>query len=114
MIELVKVVRTCSSCPSQWDAWDADGNYYYLRYRFGVGSVERQPSSDVETWGEEYNPLYEWTHGGTLDGEISLDDFLRLSGMTLSDDAVITRMGWDKVCGKWINVERPEETDQVN
>ena len=40
-VTLVRAVQTCVACPSQWDAWDADGNYYYLRYRSGHGSVRR-------------------------------------------------------------------------
>jgi len=40
-VTLVKAVQTSSACPSQWDAWDANGQYYYLRYRHAHGTVHR-------------------------------------------------------------------------
>jgi hypothetical protein len=40
MVELTKIEKTCDACPAQWDAWDAGGHYYYIRYRWGVLSVE--------------------------------------------------------------------------
>lgn len=40
---LTHTVRTCRSMPAQWDAWTTDGQYLYLRYRHGVGSVETYP-----------------------------------------------------------------------
>ncbi|GAA3267866.1 hypothetical protein [Streptomyces labedae] len=54
-LTLVRVVRTCSAHPSQWDAWTAEGQYLYLRYRHGEGCVERRPGPDVDTpesWNE--------------------------------------------------------------
>jgi hypothetical protein len=32
--EFTEVEQTGNYCPSQWDAWDENGNYYYIRYRF--------------------------------------------------------------------------------
>lgn len=46
MITLVRAIQTCIACPSQWDAWDADGNYYYLRYRHGRGEMRQYKSSE--------------------------------------------------------------------
>jgi hypothetical protein len=39
-ITLARVVETCIACPSQWDAWTTDGQYLYLRYRGGRGTVD--------------------------------------------------------------------------
>ncbi|MEU4578960.1 hypothetical protein [Nonomuraea sp. NPDC023979] len=86
MIVLTKVVQTCYACPSQWDAWDADGRYYYLRYRFGVGTVEMQPGPDADTWTDR-PPLASFKHGGDLAGTISLADFMALAGLTLAPGA---------------------------
>lgn len=37
-----KTVRqTTRSCPSQWKLEDAQGNHWYVRYRFGVLRAER-------------------------------------------------------------------------
>lgn len=31
-----KLTRTCTACPAQWDAYDAEGTLaYYIRYRWG-------------------------------------------------------------------------------
>jgi hypothetical protein len=34
-ITIVRAERTCTACPSQWDMWDDEGNYIYVRYRHG-------------------------------------------------------------------------------
>jgi len=43
---LARVVRTCTACPSQWDAWTTSGQYLYLRYRFGRGTVDAYDTAD--------------------------------------------------------------------
>jgi hypothetical protein len=87
-MQIVRTVRTCPACPSQWDAWTATGQYLYLRYRHGIGSVEQRPSPDLDTWDLDYNPLAEWDDG-TGNGEISLTEFLAASGLTLAPGAVV-------------------------
>ena len=47
MIKIKSIVRTCSACPSQWDMWDKDGNYYYVRYRHNSLTVEMGTSGGV-------------------------------------------------------------------
>ncbi|MEV4969828.1 hypothetical protein [Streptomyces scopuliridis] len=84
---LVKVVRTCRACPSQWDAWRADGQYLYLRYRHGVGSVEAQPGPDTDTWNESGDVLLAEWDDGTSSGDISLEEFLALAGLELAPGA---------------------------
>lgn len=82
---LVRAVQTCRACPSQWDAWDADGQYYYLRYRGGRGSVESAASpADYVDLATENLTVAAFRHSGDLDGEISLDEFLQLAGMRLA------------------------------
>lgn len=87
---LARVVQTCSACPSQWDAWTTTGRYLYLRYRHGNGSVELQPSEDVDTWdGEGYELRAEWDDG-TGAGSIDLADFLAAAGLRLAADAEVS------------------------
>jgi len=38
-MKLVKLVRTCWACPSQWDGILDDGRWLYIRYRGGRFSV---------------------------------------------------------------------------
>lgn len=79
---LACVVETCAACPSQWDAWDVDGNYWYLRYRHGRGTAERQPSRDIATWTDrEPNISFDTEDGG---GEIGLFEFCQLAGLNLA------------------------------
>lgn len=56
MITLVRVIQTSIACPSQWDAWDADGKYYYLRYRHGVGTVEHKDSPESDFFERSEDP----------------------------------------------------------
>lgn len=86
----VRVVRTCIACPSQWDAWNAQGDYYYLRYRHGRGTVEQAPGPDPATW----NPsnlimVDQFTEGNRLSGSMDLDEFLRYTAYSLAPDAEV-------------------------
>ena len=86
---IVKAVRTCISCPSQWDAWDLDGNYWYLRYRSGRGSAERQPGPDLRTWTDrEPNIRFEIPEDMPYGGSIDLPDFCERAGLNLALDVV--------------------------
>lgn len=93
MIVIVLAVKTCEACPSQWDAWDAAGQYYYLRYRHGRGRVERQPSPDVATWSDEQVVARFETPGDRqTDGYIELAEFAELAGITLVPGLVEVRL----------------------
>ncbi|MFG3382194.1 hypothetical protein [Streptomyces sp. NPDC047999] len=92
--KLTRVVQTCSACPSQWDAWTADGQYLYLRYRHGEGSVEWHPAPDSddgpESWTEGRSGLLTEWDDGTDGGVISLEDFLAAAGLVLAPDASVS------------------------
>lgn len=94
-VTLVRVVQTCMACPSQWDAWDADGNYYYLRYRSSHGSVRRYHSENwVESGGDEYvETVADFTYGHPFDGHISLEEFAHLAGIALAPGLMRTGYG---------------------
>lgn len=79
-IVLAKAVQTCFACPSQWDAWDTEGNKYYLRYRFGRGTMSQDLGDDV------YEVVASWQSGDPLDGIIDLKDFAWMSGVKLAKD----------------------------
>jgi hypothetical protein len=72
---LVKTVETCSACPSQWDAWDADGGYWYLRFRHGRGTMGRDYITDALSF-----------EAIELGGVITLDEFCRRIGVTLAPE----------------------------
>lgn len=77
---LTRVVQTCFACPSQWDAWTAEGQYLYLRYRSGIGTVQEQ--LDTDTW----RTIVRFGEP-SMDGVISLEDFLARSGLELASGA---------------------------
>ncbi|MEV2254481.1 hypothetical protein AB0I94_28535 [Streptomyces sp. NPDC050147] len=93
--KLMRVVQTCSASPSQWDAWTADGQYLYLRYRHGGGCVEWHPGSgDDDDTPDSWNKgrsglLVEWDDG-TGSGAISLEDFLATAGLALAPGASVS------------------------
>lgn len=84
-VVIVRAVQTCGACPAQWDAWDDQGRYWYLRYRYGRGSAEQYAD---EAWYEDRDAqpaaVAEFECGGSLDGSISLEEFAERAGMTLS------------------------------
>lgn len=104
MITIVKAVQTSMACPSQWDAWDAEGNYYYLRYRGGCGSVDQyatenwvdapwvdNPDETQPGWIRRANTEYvrtvvEFQYGHPLDGSITLEEFAVQAGIALAPD----------------------------
>ena len=84
-VTIVRAVQTCSACPSQWDAWDSEGRYWYLRYRFSRGTAEQHPDPDWEKWTLK-EPEFEFrTDRGPYDGEIELEEFCDLAAMQLEN-----------------------------
>lgn len=81
---VVRTVQTCWGCPSQWDAWTASGRYFYLRYRYGQGSVSAHTSeTDSGT-----QTIAFFNYGHEMDGIITLAQFAGLAGLVVAPDAV--------------------------
>lgn len=83
---IVQATQTCSAAPSQWDAWTDTGQYLYLRYRHGVGTVNAFDSPDPSRW-PRTPPEILFHHGHPLDGYITLTEFAEHAGLTLNLDA---------------------------
>jgi hypothetical protein len=83
---LARVVRICLAYPSQWDAWTVDGQYLYLRYRWGVGEVIQDTGPDGDLASE---PVIGFGESGGLDGDIPLAAFLQRAGLTLAPGAEV-------------------------
>lgn len=89
-VTIVRARQTGVVCPSQWDAWDAAGRYYYLRHRNGRGSVDHFPSPDIDTWGTDQLGNVAAFSGDmeySEDPRAELADFCRRAGITLAPDA---------------------------
>ncbi|WP_432103658.1 hypothetical protein [Streptomyces sp. bgisy091] len=105
-VTLAQVVRTCLASPSQWDAWTTDGQYLYLRYRHGEGTVEQHPSEDTDTWDGEGSRLLTLWEDGTDGGEISLPDFLAAAGLRLAPGAEVSVLtSWRSTGKVWARSE---------
>ncbi|WP_331718006.1 hypothetical protein OG795_33030 (plasmid) [[Kitasatospora] papulosa] len=93
--KLTRVVQTCSAYPSQWDAWTADGQYLYLRYRHGEGRVEWHPGPEddadtPESWDEGLSGLLTEWDDGSGNSAIGLEDFLAAAGLVLAPGASVS------------------------
>lgn len=89
IMTLTKVVQTCFACPSQWDAWTTTGQRLYLRYRWGIGTVNAY--TDVD--GNDLTTTVRVTTfntGDSLDGTISLEDFMDAANLTLAPHAEVS------------------------
>lgn len=82
-LNVIKMVRTCYICPSQWDMSTDNGRQLYVRYRNGMFSVavddkvtgERNTIFDVELDMKKYpEPMREKTVQGLLKDVLSFDD----------------------------------------
>ncbi|WP_329214844.1 hypothetical protein OG352_05325 [Streptomyces sp. NBC_01485] len=88
---LARAVRTCLAVPSQWSAWTVDGQYLYLRYRSGIGTVDAYETEDSEQWTEPPDGrVATFDTGDTYGGDMSLADFCDRAGLQLADDAEVT------------------------
>lgn len=90
MITIVKAKQTSIACPSQWDLWDENGQYYYARYRSGRGTLCRHKSpewwdipGDHETHFDPGHNVAEFKFGDRLDGDIGLSQFAELADFEL-------------------------------
>ncbi len=88
---LSRVVQTCEACPSQWNAWTVGGQYLYLRYRSGIGTVDAYDTEDSEQWPQTPDgAVARFDTGDRLDGEMDLPEFCQRTGLQLADDAEVS------------------------
>lgn len=72
-VVLTKLESLYTSCPEQWEGWDVDGKYYYIRYRYGYLSVTNNESyNSIDYFGKQI--------GDEMDGCMSTEDMLEHTG----------------------------------
>lgn len=88
---LSQINRTCFACPSQWDALDSEGNYVYMRYRYGkmkvyqgIGPDDSQKLSQMTIFADIDNDS-----DGELGGFISLKEFAEKCNITVSEQDIL-------------------------
>lgn len=110
-IRIVRAVQTSMACPSQWDLWDAEGNYYYGRFRHGDGSLRQYKTEDwphapwredvdqdEPGWGWKANVEYIRTvatfeEGDEWSGYIELPEFAERCGIELAENIYYNHYG---------------------
>jgi hypothetical protein len=85
MIRIKDIVQTCIACPSQWDMWDEDGKYYYVRYRWSTLRVDKADSE--EDWMSLkkqtiFSMVRDENHGGYMEYD-ELREILEANGFIL-------------------------------
>lgn len=90
-MNIVRAVQTCNVCPAQWDSWTDTGQYLYLRYRWGRGTVDGYPTSDSDLWTRVPDgSVAKFDTGDGLDGSIDLAEFCHRAGLTIAEGADLT------------------------
>lgn len=51
MINVIKIVNTCSACPSQWEGLTDNNQQIYFRYRWSTLNVELGAIDDMSKFG---------------------------------------------------------------
>lgn len=72
--------------PCEWNAWNEEGEYFYLRYRRGVGKVTKQPDGDPKTWTNTGEEIIRSWNDHTDANDIALSDFLERAAITLDSE----------------------------
>ncbi|MFK0172627.1 hypothetical protein ACIQU5_27905 [Streptomyces sp. NPDC090306] len=87
---LARVVRT-TSWPPQWNAWTTTGQYLYLCYRCGIGTVDAYDTPDHTQWTQVPDGLTAgFDTGDDWDSEMTLTEFCRRTGLQLADGAEVS------------------------
>ena len=62
--------QTCFACPSQWEGLFDNGDYLYIRYRWGYLTVSRNGKH-----------IFEKSVGGEWDGVLDTTNMLKITGL---------------------------------
>lgn len=76
-MKLKSIIQTCSACPSQWEIKLTDGRMIYVRYRWGVLSMNISPTFTKDIYdavgGEK---IYRKSIGDGFDGTLTQEELL--------------------------------------
>lgn len=64
-IKVVKIVNTCTACPSQWDGLTDDNRQIYVRYRWGSLDIRIGDMGDMSEFGAvRGESIFDWDSDG--------------------------------------------------
>ena len=75
-LKVVQLSQTCTACPSQWEGRLSNGDYVYIRYRWGNLTIETGATPDEAVGGNLY---VDEQLGDDFDGYIELPAVARAS-----------------------------------
>lgn len=95
-IHITKIERTGIACPSQWDAWTEDGQYVYIRYRWGNFSITTCDNEDSYFIDGRCVEICNWEGGDAMDGFMTNDEMVERSAgiLTFADGVVGPELEW--------------------
>lgn len=76
-VKVVELFQTCNACPAQWEGKTADGDYIYVRYRWGFLGIglgktfAEAVRGGVDVWAKQ--------HGDSLDGYLPYEEMVDLT-----------------------------------
>ena len=79
-MEVKEIIQTSIACPSQWEGILKDGRMFYIRYRWGVLTIQlsKQPINDLDkVISEDWNLIYSEQLGDELDGVLEQTDLIQ-------------------------------------
>lgn len=72
-VKVLELYHTCSACPSQWEGKTADGQYIYVRYRWGQLTIGAAKTFPAAVW--EHN-VFDKDIGDGLDGYMPYEEMI--------------------------------------
>lgn len=74
-IRVVRMVRTTSACPAQWDGWTDDKRPVYVRFRWSHGRVVvGEPGQAIDALDVFAPPVAEWGDRNDPNGYLTYNE----------------------------------------
>jgi len=74
-LKVIELSLTCDACPTQWEGKTDDGEFLYIRYRFGNLTVGLGKTIDEAVM----NKIFEVPYGESLDGLLTATKMKKLT-----------------------------------
>jgi hypothetical protein len=75
--KLTQIVRTSFACPSQWEAKTSDGHGVYVRFRWGILSIEVSDEPTEKDFGDDeghWTQVFRYKDDNEWNGDMSLEE----------------------------------------
>ena len=82
LLRVRSLVRTGAAAPSQWEGRTAGGQFVYVRYRYGLLTVQVGADRNDAL---DHEPIFMWSAIDKLDGYMSTPDMLVRTGIAVEE-----------------------------